>query len=86
MHIWLGTVNPFIIRYFPKVFGEADDEPLQASAALARFKTLTDEVCLVNCLILLHVLMVWTENGQVSMHQRRLIGTHGIVPSKLGSS
>lgn len=50
-------MNPFIIRYFPKVFGEADDEPLQVSAALARFKTLTNEVCLVNCLILLHSLL-----------------------------
>ena len=50
-------MNPLIIRYFPKVFGEADDEPLQVSAALARFETLTDEVCLVNCLILLHSLL-----------------------------
>ena len=31
-------------RYFPRVFGETDDEPLQTSAAMTGFKALTHEV------------------------------------------
>lgn len=34
-----------LCRYFPKVFGPNEDAPLQESATNARFKALTNEVC-----------------------------------------
>jgi 5-oxoprolinase (ATP-hydrolysing) len=37
----LGRLLP---KYFPRVFGETDDEPLQTSAAMTGFKALTHEI------------------------------------------
>ena len=34
----------FLFRYFPKVFGEKENESLQTSAAIAGFQALTEEV------------------------------------------
>lgn len=36
----------YLCSYFPKVFGPNEDAPLQESATRARFKALTNEVCI----------------------------------------
>ena len=43
IYVWPTGIF-FVCRYFPRVFGDNEDKPLQTSAALTGFKALTNEV------------------------------------------